>query len=333
MEASESQRNDKISSVPSIKKVYVVLNPVAGLTDADTALETIEEFCAAQQWECDIHSTCPEDDVRQLVRDALSRGVDLVIAAGGDGTVSAVVTGMANSGKPFGILPAGTGNMLARDLGIPLDMEEALELLRGPNRIQPLDAMQLGKEYYVLNVSVGLSSLVMRKTAREDKRRFGMLAYVWHGLGPLMRPDVHRFKMKIDGVEYDFSASEVMITNTRLMGIDVAAKGINIDAADGQLDLFVIHASTAVDYLKVFSNFVVAQQTENQDTLSYIKVRDHVSIESEFPLPVQADGEEIGVTPVELHLVPQALHVIAPVPENNTEINNSDEYFLLPPEA
>jgi YegS/Rv2252/BmrU family lipid kinase len=310
MESSEQQAS---TTQPSdIKKVFVVMNPVAGSTDADTVQEKIAEFCQQQGWECDIHSTCPEDDIRKLVREALAGGVDLVIASGGDGTVSAVVTGMASSGKPMGILPAGTGNMLARDLKIPLDLEEALALLRGPHKVQKIDAAKLGAEFYVLNVSVGLSSLVMRKTERKDKRRFGMLAYLWHGIKPVMKPDMHRFQMKVDGIEYRFSASEVMVTNTKLLGLDVASDEVNVDPSDGVLDLFVVSASTTADYVKVFSNFIVAQRPNGQAPLRYMRVKDHISIESEFPLPVQADGEEIGVTPLEMKLVPGALRIIVP---------------------
>jgi diacylglycerol kinase family enzyme len=127
---------------------------------------------------------------------------------------------------------------------------------------------------------------------------------------------MHRFHMIVDGKEYRFSASEVMITNTKLLGLDVQLEGANIDGNDGRLDLFIVRARNTAEFMKVLSNFVVARSANGDDTLHYIHVKDHVSIESEFPLPVQADGEEIGVTPVDMRLIPGALQVVIPVAED-----------------
>ena len=115
----EYTRTDHKVTNPSPKKirsVYVILNPVAGLTDANVARETITHFCEQQEWKCENHETKKDEDLRKLVRQELRSAHDTIIAAGGDGTVSAVVSGMANSGIPMGILPAGTGNALAREL-------------------------------------------------------------------------------------------------------------------------------------------------------------------------------------------------------------------------
>jgi YegS/Rv2252/BmrU family lipid kinase len=273
----------------------------------------ITRFCEERSWDCDIHETSPEDDLRSVVSQALEKGVQLVIAAGGDGTVSGVVSAMVNSGVPMGIIPAGTGNALARDLSIPLDLEDSLELLRGPNQVQSLDIMEVNNnDYYVLNVSTGLSSIIMRRTAREEKRRFGMLAYLWRGVGSVLRSDLHRFRVNVDGRDYRFSASEVMVTNSRLLGLQPQLNGVSVDATDGRLDLFVVRARSAQDYLGVLAGFVLPREQNGDNNLRYLEVHQSVRIESEFPLPVQADGEEIGVTPFELRLIPRALQVVTP---------------------
>lgn len=296
----------------AIEKVFVVLNPVAGLTNAENARQTIERFCQEKGWDCNIHETKPDEDLRDLVRQELKKGVDLVIAAGGDGTVSAVVSGMVNSNKPMGILPAGTGNAVARDLSIPLDIQQALDLLGGDHTIRKLDAMELNGDYWVLNVSVGVSSLTMRNTSREQKRRFGMLAYAWRAAGLLRRSDTHRFELRMNDRIYRFHASEVMIANSKLLGLQPNLEGVEIDMNDGRLDLFIVRAEGTRDYLGLFAGFLFPKDRNADEKLRYLEITDTIEISSEFPLPVQADGEVVGNTPIRVKLVPDALQVVVP---------------------
>ena len=303
-------------------RVYVILNPVAGMTDPDATVELVNHYCEKHSWECEIYKTQKDEDLRQLVKDALHKGVDMVIAAGGDGTVSSVVSGMVNSHVPLGIIPAGTGNALARDLSIPLDFPSALNLLGSEHKIQELDVMDVeGKGIFVMNVSVGVSSLTMRKTAREEKRKYGFLAYLYRAADTLMRSDLHRFVVKVDNRPMQFSASEVLIANNKLAGLQPQLDGVEIDPEDGKMDMFVVSAQSLRDYLDVFSKFVAPGKVEDASNLYYLSARNTIRIESEFPLPVQADGEELGTTPVEVKLIPRGLKVIVPVnvPPDNQE--------------
>ena len=302
----------------NISRVFVVLNPVAGLTDADNAKQTIEQFCSEHGWDCDIHETKKDEDVRQLVADVLKKGVDLVIAAGGDGTVSSVVAGMIGSETPMAILPAGTGNNLARDLSVPLDLPGALNLLANQHSVHVMDVMQVNQEkFYVLNVSVGISSLTMRTTQRNEKRRFGMLAYIYRAVGSIRNSAMHRFQVLVDEKPVRFSATEVMITNSKLMGLQPQLYGVEVDPNDGRLDIFIVRAQTVRDYFEVVKGFVVHHERNSDTVLNHLEAYKTIRIESEFPLPVQADGEEIGTTPVDIRLLPNALRVIAPEPADS----------------
>jgi diacylglycerol kinase (ATP) len=313
MDIKPDNKTENSHHAPQVERVFVVLNPVAGLTDAVSARERIEEFCSTMGWDCKIHETAPEDDLKGLVQGALNEGVDLIIAAGGDGTVSGVVSGMVNSEVPMVILPAGTGNALARDLGIPLDIEQALAVLGDKYAVRTLDVMEINeKDFFVLNVSVGLSSLTMRTTAREEKRRFGMLAYLWRAVGRIAHSELHRFRVIADGEQFKVAATEVMIANSKLMGLQPQFNGVVVDANDGKLDLFILRAASAGDYISVASGFLFRTEIHKNRNVRYLQVRDRIEIRSEFPLPVQADGEEIGNTPVRVRLVPNALRVVVP---------------------
>lgn len=298
---------------PQIRKVFVVLNPVAGLTDADSTKEQIVHFCEERKWECDIHETQEDEDVSQLVRDTVQNGIDLVIAAGGDGTVSGVVAGMINSEIPMGILPGGTGNALARDLSIPLDLTGALKLFDSNYTVRNLDVMQVNNEkYYVLNVSVGVSSVIMRTTLRTEKRRFGILAYAYRAMGSIINSALHRFSVDVDGRTVRFTASELMIANSKLMGMQPQLEGVEVDPNDGRMDMFIVRAQTLGDYLNVVSGFLMRRERYGDSTIDYLEAKERIVIESEFPLPVQADGEVIGNTPVEIKLLPNALRAVVP---------------------
>ena len=304
-----------------IKKVLVVLNPVAGTTDAGSAKDIIVSHCEEQGWEFDIHETEKGEDLRQLVRSSLKNGVDVVIAAGGDGTVSEVVSGMVGSQVPLGIIPAGTGNNLARDLAIPVDLKAALNLLGNDHFIQVMDVMEVNRQkHYVLNVSVGLSSQVMKKTKRQEKRRFGFLAYVWHAIESILHTDMYTFRLKVDGKSIRVRASELMIANSKFMGLQPQLDGVEINPGDGCMDIFIVRSQTFGDYLNLAAAFVLRRKPEEDPTLRHLEARKEIMIQTDHPVPAQGDGEVFGTTPVEVRLLPAALRVIAPHPAEDAKI-------------
>lgn len=319
-DASEIKVSPAEQSAPQITRVFVVLNPVSGLTDPDAARNTIINYCEEHKWECEIYETQKNEDLRQVVHDALKKGVDIVIASGGDGTVSEVVSGMVNSNVPMGILPAGTGNNLARDLSIPLDLAQAMALLGDDHDIQTMDVMEVNKKkYFVLNVSVGISSQTMHDTKRKEKRRFGMFAYLYRAIGSIIRSNMHRFQVVVDKKPIRFRATEVMLTSHKLMGLQPQFDGVEVDANDGRLDMFIVRAQTLPGYLKVLFRFIRPTSPDDDPNLRYVEVHESIQIKSDVPLPVQADGEVLGNTPVEVNLIPHALQVIVPCPAKPEE--------------
>lgn len=309
------------AGVGNITKVFVVLNPVAGLTNADSARDVITTFCQEQGWECNLHETKKDEDLRQLVRDQIKQGAELVIVSGGDGTVSAVVSGIAKSKTPMVILPSGTGNALARDLGLPLNLESALDLMRGEYTVRVMDVMEVKAgsrtDYFALNVSAGISAGTMKDTQRSEKRRFGMFAYLYRAIGRIKDSRMHRFELTVDGKAHRVAASEVMIANTNLLGMEPKLAGVEIDPNDGRLDIFIVRAQGFRDYLTVLLSFIIRKKQEDIEKLRYLEMHETAQVRCLVPLPVQADGEVIGNTPVDVRLVPSALHIIAPVPEKS----------------
>jgi len=296
-----------------MKRVFVVLNPVAGGSDGDIH-RVLKEHFTSEGWTCAIHVTTGKGQIGEVVRETWDRrgaGVDLFVAAGGDGTLSGVVGGLIHTGATVGIVPLGTGNLLARELGIPLHPQAALSLLTGRHALRRIDAMRVDQEFFVLNVSVGLTGIVMRDTEREDKRRFGRIAYIWTGFRGLLGYQPHRFVIAIDGRRSTVRASEVVIANSGAAGDPSLRFGPEVRMDDGQLDVHIIRTRSAMDYLRLAGAVLLGQQRQDS-TVRHFVARESVAVLEASSLPVQGDGEFIGRAPVEVELVADAVPVVVP---------------------
>lgn len=287
-------------------RAFVVLNPNSGRADTDKLRELLAARLAEHGWAYDIHEITGDEDVAAIVRAECERGADLVIAAGGDGTVASVVNGVWQTSASIGIIPAGTGNLLARAMNIPNAVEPALDLIVADHALQALDLMQIDEQVFVLDVSVGISARAMRDTPSTQKQRFGMLAYVWPMVRDLVRIRRRSFALKIDGQRTQVRASEILIANGAFP--QAAPEDFN----DQSFNVYVLSARGLPDFLHMIWAFV-RRAWHEQTALRTITVRQSITIEAlRQPQPTQADGEPLGSTPITVRLVPSAVHLIVP---------------------
>lgn len=292
-------------------KLLVIQNPVAGTKPAEFVSNKITNFFDRTAWEYQIHQTKRGEDIPSLVNSYIQKGFDLFVAAGGDGTISAVASGLAKDNIPIGVLPVGTGNGLARDLKIPMNIDEALELIYSRPSILYLDGMQVRERYYLLNLSVGLTPMALDITNREQKRKLGRLAYLFAGFRSLVGIQPINYSLTIDGRKVQISASEILVMNSVTLGDPGRYLNLGIENDDGILDLFVIQSKTILDYFRVFMNLIL-QKTHQDPDVQRFSVEKSLVIRGGRFLQVQADGEMIGYTPVELNLIPGAVAIIVP---------------------
>lgn len=297
---------------PENLNVYVVLNPVAGHSAADDIKRLLQETYTKDGSLCEIYETTGEEDVAELTRSACKNGSKLVIAAGGDGTVAGVINGLLQTKVPLGIIPVGTGNGLARALNIPLDITKAVELITSENRKICLDALKVGDKFYTLNVSAGISAKAMEETPVESKRRFGVLAYAWNIFKQLFGFQPRRFWLTVDGHRVLVRAKEILVSNGALLEPPLPLGPPEL-FNDGIMDIYILSAQTFQDYIKVAWNWLVHKGKKKSD-LRHITGKQKVKIEAyRGNLPTQADGETLGVTPVEVEMVHDALEIIVPI--------------------
>ena len=187
-----------LAEEPRIVRVFVVMNAHSGHADPIGVVETLRSASvqAGRDREFEIHETQGGEDLASIVREAVQHeGFDLVVAAGGDGTVSAVANGLVGNDAVLAIIPLGTTNVLARELGVPLDLEASCGLVTGPSSIARVDAMKVGGAYYFTQIGVGIDALMIDDTSEVDKRRIGVFAYVRTMVeepGRLQAPADHR---------------------------------------------------------------------------------------------------------------------------------------------
>ncbi|HEU5014190.1 MAG TPA: diacylglycerol kinase family protein [Roseiflexaceae bacterium] len=296
---------------PEQERAFIILNPVAGNSTPDEVRAVLERTLGAKGWRYDIYETTGHDDMRAEVDRALAEGCDLVVAAGGDGTVSIVANTLADTGVPLGILPIGTANVLALELGIPRVLEEAAALFAGELVFRELDMMRVRNRNFILQIGIGLDSMMIKDTARSAKRIFGRLAYMATLVGKLFGYQSQRYTIMVDGQRLRPRAWQVLVANAGTLGIPPFKWGPDISPADHELDLCIFSVRRAIDYVRLLRQFVTGKPVKGSNVM-YRRIQKHVMISTDRPLPVQADGEIIGETPIEIDVVPRGIKIVVP---------------------
>jgi YegS/Rv2252/BmrU family lipid kinase len=220
------------------RSACLIFNPVAGQSDPEQDLLTIETLLAPEI-DLDIRLTTPEVDAGQLAHEAVERGVHMIIASGGDGTLSAAANALVGTNIPLGIISRGTANAFASALGLPDTIEGACQtILQGTTRV--VDAAQCNGKPMVLLAGVGFEAEMVEKADRESKNRFGMLAYIMAGVKQLREFDTFEAKIETDEKVITVTAGAVTVANAAPPTSILAQGPAGIIFDDGLLDLTVV---------------------------------------------------------------------------------------------
>ena len=247
-----------------------------------------------------------------LISEAIANSTDLFIAAGGDGTAALVGSPLVGTGKPMGILPIGTGNFLAKELGIPLNLKSALNLITTNDAdLFQLDTIEFLHRHYIRNISMGVVSKVINDTPSEEKKRFGFFAYVIHFFQQILGLELDRYYLEYDHQKKTVVASEILITNARLMGIEPLEWPEDILINDGVMEIFVVRAANLLDIMRFLFSAATKRRLKTP-IIKSMKFNHYCRIETQTPAMVQADGDLIGKSPIEVHIKHQSLTIIVP---------------------
>lgn len=248
-------------------------------------------------------------------REAIRRGADLVIAAGGDGTVRVVSSGLAGTGIPMGLVPSGTGNLLAKNLGLPLDMEEAITVATG-GEPRALDLVQLVVDsrtaeplHFAVMAGIGFDARIMERTNNSLKKTMGSAAYVFSAM-PQLFTKPHRVEISVDGNRQTRrNAVLTVMGNVPSIGGGVELMP-DADPADGRMEM-VVGSPVGLSAWARTTAQVLTRIGADRSLEQYAGVEMVVQVDE--PMPYELDGDPMGTGQLfEARVDPGALTIMAP---------------------
>ncbi len=292
------------------KNIEVIINPAAGSNEP--ILNTLHDVFKDYDVDWNVSLTKRADDGAKLAKAALERGVDLVAAYGGDGTLLDVAIGMMGTKLPMAFLPGGTANALAAEMGLPNTLAEAARVIVAPEvEIRTIDMGRVGEDYFLLRVGTGLVANFSAAVNREMKDKYGLMAYFIGGLQALTNPAKAIYKLIIDGkVQSEVEAVALLISNGNATGGGAANLPLSpyIKIDDGLLDVFALRGDLN-SILGVVGNITAIEGLATN--------LDHwqgsiIQVDANLPQLMYGDGEEepISQTPCTIEVLAGVLQVV-----------------------
>ena len=231
--------------------------------------------------------TWEKGDASRFADEAASRGVDAVVALGGDGTVNEVVNGLSGHDVPLGIIPLGTANDFARQAGIPLDADHAMDIILRRNPVR-IDTGEVNGRRY-LNASVGgVGAEATAETPAESKEALGLLAYAITGVRKLAGLTPRAMRFRGPGVELDTECLVFAVGNSRATGggTEVTPRAC---LSDGLLDVCIVEAMGRTEFVSLGLRVRKGEHL-GEDGVHYFQLP-RLTIDSDEPITVNVDGE------------------------------------------
>ena len=291
-----------------VVKPYIIFNPVAGpLCPRGNVIDELKKLKPIA-----LRVTQRKGDAEKWARDALLSKANIIIVAGGDGTLNEVVNGLRSRTRrlPIGILPRGTGNDFARTLGLPSSIAENIEIIRRrKTRAIDLVRVRSKRSRYFVNVSAGgFSGVVDEKLTRRIKRAWGPLAYLRGAAAAL--PQLHAYKTRIildDDEELSSELYNVVVANGRFVagGLPIAPTA---DPADGLLEIVLIPKIGAAELALLAAEIVLGKHLSANATI--FRRAKKVVVRSRPGMCFNVDGELVAHAPATFQVLRHAMDFI-----------------------
>jgi diacylglycerol kinase family enzyme len=294
-------------------KVRVIVNRSGGTLKGQEDEEArIRAAFEAAGVDADLRMTEAADIHKALKEAAAAPGLDAVVAGGGDGTLSCAAGHLAGSGRPMGILPLGTLNHLARDAGIPADIEEAAKVIAA-GHVREIDVAEVNGRVFVNNSSVGLyPDMVMLRELEQEKlgrsKRRAMLSASWATLRHFRR---HRLWISAPGLEAPIKTPLLFIGNNRYQ-VNLFGLGKRERLDEGALCLYAIRAKSRLHLFWAGIRGIFGRLDQQRDFITAYVSEAEISADRGV-LTLSADGETMRMeTPLRYRIRPKALKLLVP---------------------
>ncbi len=291
-----------------VERAAIILNPGARNAPSTERLLAAARTLRPEGWEVELKVTAGSGEATSLARDAAAAGAHVVFACGGDGTLNEVANGLAGGEAALGVIRGGMGNVFAKEIGVPRAPEAALRVLLDGER-RRFDLGLAGERYFIAMCGVGFDAGVVRRVPGRAKRLAGSASYAVWGALEILSHRSRRTRLAVDGgTSEEIDLYWLLLGNTRSYGgvIDITA-GARVD--DGCLDAYVF-AGGGLPWLLGTALRVATKRQDGGRGVGLRRLRE-LTIET-VGLPVQADGEYLGETPMAFAVAAAALTVLLP---------------------
>ena len=295
-----------------MKSALIIINPVSPNLPSRSRLHEAAAWLKAQDWRLDWASTRWAGEATRIAGRAVAEGRDLVLVCGGDGTISEAINGLAGSQTPLAVIPAGTANVWAKEVGLPRRPLDALQVaLYGQARRMDLGRAGAGQEgrYFFMMAGVGLDGQIAASLPLEVKRYLGTTAYAIAAVRESLRFRGQQVRLLLDGEPIETRLMMMIVGNTRNYG-GVAQVTARACANDGLLDVCLFPGEGPLDII-LHTLRVIAKAHLRASSVLYRRVR-RVELPEESVLPVQLDGDFCPTYPTLFEVTPAALTVMLP---------------------
>jgi len=291
-----------------VTETIVILNPTAGSPEHVRSWQERVESLAG---DCPVRVTSHPGEAEELAQRAIDEGFTRIVAAGGDGTVNQVANGLADRKAALGVLPMGSVNVFAMELGLPLyNLRRCWDIIEDTN-IRQIDLPIANGRYFVQLAGVGLDAQVVKETSLAFKRSFGPLSYLISAAQIAARQPP---KLFIESAETSVEeGSFVLVGNGRLYGGPFPFFKHAI-TDDGLFDVVVFKRLGYLEIVKYLQDVVFSSDIKVPE-IEYFQTR-QLRITSEQDVPLELDGELAGNCPVDFRIRGKALRVLTPGPSS-----------------
>jgi diacylglycerol kinase family enzyme len=297
--------------VPSpIRKGVLIYNPTAGQRDRRPAMDALIGRMRARGVTLVNAPTIGPGHATEIVRAFLPLKPDVIAACGGDGTISEVARGLSGSGVPLAVLPGGTSNVLARELGIPLDPERAAELLFD-GRLRSVRVLTANDRAFLLWAGAGLDARVMGHMSLRWKRRFGRAGISVTAASEFFRYEFPRLQVLVDGVIHD--ATFAVVCHARHYAGDWVIAPAASPESD-EMDVLLFASRSRYQFFRLFLAIRQGRAAHLDRGLARLVRGRHVEIRSRetYAVETHVDGDCILETPVTCRVTKETVEILVP---------------------
>lgn len=296
------------------KNILAIVNPTAGYFRAKRVTDIVDQYLIDAGLRYTLRESVGAGDPLRWARSARAEGFDLVVVAGGDGTIREACEGLmrSNSQIPLLQVPTGTANVTARAMSIPVDVRKSLALIT-EGKVVRFDVGYLPDHdrYFTFVAGAGYDARLIHDTSSQLKKHLGFLAYIATGIKHFFHVRPVRVQLDIDHVIHEMKAHTIIAINMGSIAQVDWSFAPNINPHDGKLNIVVMSTRSFWGSLFVLAK-IITKRYHGYAHLKHLQGQ-RIRVTAEEPLPVQIDGEALGTTPFLAEIIPNAMLFVVPI--------------------